>query len=177
MAQYFRSSFASAASPAEIEIRESISGSLDSAVYKFRASGEKGSQSLQKYMKQELALPNLRLKADFSGDEVDSLANYRVDSHGWFESSTQVDCQWVLEYAFDNRQAIPTNIIKCDLALKRFMPSLRSNLNLSFLVTFCEESRALCNWDNSVGSFEEYAYHLENGFDAYLNYPCTILGI
>lgn len=158
-------------------MRRALSDSLEKGVAEFKASGEKGSRSLQNFLKREITMPNVRFKADFSGDEIDSLSNYSVDMHGWFESDRRVSSQWVLEFAFDNRQAIPTNIIKCDLALCRFKPSLKPESDFAFLVTFCEEARNLCNWDTSVGSYEEYAYSLENGYSEYLRNPCNVFGI
>ena len=177
MIRHFRSSAKDEAGTIERVVREALATSLEVAVAAFKASGERGSQRLQNFMKKEVSMSNVRFKADFSGDEIDSLSNYRVDLHGWSESGSEVTSQWVLEFAFDNRQAIPTNVIKCDLALSRFKPSLKSENDFSFLVTFCEESRDLCNWDSSVGSFEEYVYSLENGYSDYLRYPCNVFGI
>jgi hypothetical protein len=81
------------------------------------------------------------------------------------------------ELAFDNRQAIFTNVVKVDLALQRLREASESNMTMSVLVTFCQDSRSLGNWDGSVATFEEYSQQLEWGLERYLTSPLLLVGL
>lgn len=94
--------------------------------------------------------------------------NYYVDAV--FDAVTY-DCthshRFVLEFCFDNRQAVGTNLLKFELATRNF--SMSSNRAVTTM-SICADRNTLKNlgWDGSIASSEEYELALRSTYNQIL---------
>jgi len=155
---------------------ETISNSLEFATEAFLKSGGGNSSNLQTFLKTSMNAIGYGAKTPFVFFEDRAPANFEVD---FFRQSNEVGrlTHVAGEFAFDNRQAIGTNILKVDLCLNNLAFRSSQDVQMGALVTFCRESRDLAAWDPGVGDFEDYVEFLTKGFAKYLTFPMHVFGI
>jgi len=81
-----------------------------------------------------------------------------------------------LELCFDNRQCIPANLLKLDMANANFI-NKRGGKSLGIVLCLSLNAKQIGKWDNSVATFEEYLLALETGYSAYLRTNLALLSI
>jgi hypothetical protein len=81
-----------------------------------------------------------------------------------------------LELCFDNRQAMAANIFKLEIANANFI-SKRNSKCIGLIVCLTEKAKSLGQWDNSVGTFDEYILAIETAYVSYINTKIGLLSI
>ncbi len=155
---------------------EELSTLLGLAIFDYEAQELRSSKQIQEQIQARLSQWGAEQNFRFQPVSEKPQANYELDflkKINFFEGGVVVGG----EMAFDNRQVIPTNLLKVDLGLKRVREASRYQSSLAVLVTFCEETRALGSWDSSVATYEEYDKQLDWGLESYLTGPLVLLGI
>lgn len=147
---------------------------VENALLNYLAGKEFGSAALQHYLFAEFKSANFQAHAGFSGRQDYKQANFVIDVRGKVPGPE--GAQLVAEFCFDNRQAIPTNLVKTSLATVRFADALNTPFTFGFLLTFQASSRSICQWDSSVAEFEEYENQLNCGLDKFLLAPLFLVG-
>lgn len=71
------------------------------------------------------------------------------------------------ELCFDNREAIPANLLKIDMGVKNFKAKSEGKA-LGLLVCLGNSARVAGKWDNSVATAEEYELAIDTGYRDYL---------
>jgi hypothetical protein len=104
-------------------------------------------------------------------------ANYEVD----FQLQMQCpDCrlphQISLELAFDNRQAVGSNLLKMDSANLSFVDT-REGVSLSIIVVTTAVNRDSGKWDNAVAIDHDYSWALRKAYRRYFKTPIMLLTI
>ena len=163
----------------ETSIREveEIGQALRLGTQVFINEGFGNSTNLQRCLRDALNLQGFVGKTPFVYLDGRSVpANFEVD---FFRQSAAPDGLTHIagEFAFDNRQAIGTNILKIDLCLRKLSFSSGEESTLAVLVTFTRDSRNLANWDNGVADFQDYEDYLSQGYARYLTHPLHLFGI
>ena len=117
-----------------------------------------------------------RFKIDKNVSESYPLANYMLDAMHDFQSSGCSHIhRFLIEFCFDNRQAIGSNILKFEVAS-------RTAVEANFLpvpILICADSEALKHfgWDGSIASADEYEYALRVVYRGVMLYPPIILAL
>lgn len=153
-----------------------ISNSLELGTEEFLKSGGGNSSNLQTFLKTSMNAIGYGAKTPFVFFEDRAPANFEVD---FFKQSNELGglTHVAGEFAFDNRQAIGTNVLKVDLCLNNLAFRSSQDVQMGALVTFCRESRDVAAWDPGVGDFEDYVEFLTKGFAKYLTFPIHVFGI
>lgn len=133
------------------------------------------SKLLQLAIKKELEIWGAEIDFRFQPVAEKAQANFEIDFLKRIEFAEHT-LLVAGELAFDNRQALPTNILKVDLALRRIRAASSHDKTVSVLITFCDETRHFAAWDGSVASYEEYEKQLAWGWNLYLTAPLLVLG-
>jgi hypothetical protein len=81
-----------------------------------------------------------------------------------------------LELCFDNRQAMAANIFKLEIANTNFATK-RNSKSLGVIVCLTDRAKQLGNWDNSVGTFDEYILAIETGYKDYIQTDLALISI
>jgi hypothetical protein len=149
---------------------------LKISVSSYATQSDRSSKQIQDFISASLEQWGAETSFNFQPVREKSQANFTLDFMKEIHSSS---ARMFLggELAFDNRQAIFTNVIKVDLALTRLREASEVSRTMSVLVTFCGDSRRLGNWDGSVATFEEYCQQLDWGLDRYLTGPLLLVGL
>lgn len=150
--------------------------SLSSSVSDYERQSDRGSKPIQDSILHSLEKWGVDTQFKFQPVGEKGQANFELDFLRTF-NGTKGRAFLGGELAFDNRQAIFTNVVKVDLALQRLREASESSVAMSVLVTFCQNSRTLGNWDSSVATFEEYSKQLEWGLERYLTSPFLLIGL
>jgi hypothetical protein len=117
-----------------------------------------------------------RFKIDKNVTDLYPLANYVLDA---MQDIPAESCnhlhRFFVEFCFDNRQAIGSNILKFEVAS-------RGALEASFMpvpILICADSDALKHfgWDSSIASANEYEYALRVVYRNIINHPAIILAL
>lgn len=117
-----------------------------------------------------------RFKIDRNVSDLYPLANYVLDAIKDFSSE---DCKhthrFFVEFCFDNRQAIGSNVLKFEVASRA---AAESNY-LPVPVLICADSDALKHfgWDGSIASANEYEYALRVIYKSIIHNPPIILAL
>ena len=72
------------------------------------------------------------------------------------------------EICFDNREAIPANILKLDMGIRNFKEKVGGKA-LGLIICLDTKAREVGEWDNSVGTADEYELALDTGYRDYLD--------
>lgn len=119
-------------------------------------------------------------KNDFVIDSRISLefptANYNLDlSLDSPNSKCEHRHRFLLEFCFDNRQAIGTNLLKFEIATLN--SEAQQWKTLPILV--CATSRAIkeFGWDSGVGSYQEYDHALRIPYSRVISHPPVLIAI
>ena len=143
---------------------------------KFLKDGGGNSTVLQKNLREALKPQGYGGKTPFFYFDEKTPANYQVDF--FRHSAANQNLTHVAgEFAFDNRQAMGTNILKVDFSLKKLAFLSADEFAMGVLVTVLRDSRFIANWDGSVADFEDYDEFLQKGFSSYLKFPMHVFGI
>jgi len=155
---------------------ERISSSLEFGTEEFLGAGGGNSSTLQTFLKTSMNAIGYGAKTPFVFFDDRAPANFEVD---FFKQSNDIGTLTHVagEFAFDNRQAIGTNVLKVDLCLNNLAFRSLGEVQMGALVTFCRDSRELASWDPGVGDFEDYVEFLKKGFGKYLTFPMHVFGI
>jgi hypothetical protein len=151
--------------------------SLEAVVIE-RLANSSASKQLKDYMLNQLISGGWRpqFKISKNVSEAYPLANYVIDVMRDFSSS---DCghihRFFLEFCFDNRQAIGSNILKFEIASRT---SIESDFH-PVPILVCAENDALRHfgWDGSIASASEYEYALRAVYRLLTLFPPTILAL
>lgn len=118
--------------------------------------------------------PHFKINREVS--ENYPLANFTLDAIKDFTSS---ECphvhRFLVEFCFDNRQAVGTNILKFEIASSS---SLNSNVE-PMPVLICADSGALryFGWDGSIASADEYEHAIRVAYKSVIKNPAIILAL
>jgi hypothetical protein len=104
-------------------------------------------------------------------------ANYQIDFQKSFDAEG-CDSRHLLsvEFCFDNRQAIGTNLLKAELASARFETS-ENRVALNALVVLSDRTKKAGQWDGSVGISEEYLAALNTCYPQLENTPILFMTV
>jgi hypothetical protein len=139
---------------------------------------DSASKQLKDYMFNQLISDGWRpqFKISKNVSEVYPLANYLMDAIRDFSSD---ECQHVhrffVEFCFDNRQAIGSNLLKFEVASRiAFESGIKP---VPILV--CAETDALKHfgWDGSIAGASEYEYALRSIYRSLIDFPPIILAL
>ncbi len=155
---------------------EGFSKVLTHSVTTYLAQSDRSSKQLQDFITASLEQWGAETSFNFQPVKEKKQANFTLDFMKSLHAS-DVRTFFGGDLAFDNRQAIFTNVIKVDLALARLQEASESSRAMSVLVTFCSDSRNLGDWDGSVATYEEYSQQLDWGLERYLTNPLLLLGL
>jgi hypothetical protein len=104
-------------------------------------------------------------------------ANYDLDWHLTFDCAHHADKHAIaLELAFDNRQAIGTNLLKLEAASSRFSKSA-NRLHLGVLLTATKTALKNGGWDGGIASSEEYENAVLHCYDQVLKRSIMVMSI
>lgn len=146
-------------------VRETTDLFAQPDVSDFRA-GENSTSQLARHVKQglksqgwqesQLAIRNIPAGLAY--------ANYKVD---WQMIVTVDDCPDThlisMELAFDNRQSIPANILKLEIASLEF-ETRPEHVALGILITASKAGKESGGWNSAVGPSEEYDFALARAY-------------
>jgi len=102
--------------------------------------------------------PNGRIGFKFDGTIPDeyTITNYLIDGVADLDSnSCSHKHRFLVEFCFDNRQAIGTNLLKFELASSIYEEKINQKA-MCFLICADKSSIKKLGWDGGVGSSEEY---------------------
>jgi len=68
------------------------------------------------------------------------------------------------------------NIFKLEIANSNFMTK-RNSKSLGVIVCLTDRAKELGNWDNSVGTFDEYILAIETGYKDYIQTDLALISI
>lgn len=117
-----------------------------------------------------------RFKIDKNVSELYPIANYILDAMQDFPSD---DChhthRFLVEFCFDNRQAIGSNILKFEVASRA---ATEADL-FPVPILICADSETLKHfgWDGSIASANEYEYALRVMYRRIMRHPPIILAL
>lgn len=117
-----------------------------------------------------------RFKIDKNISELYPIANYILDAMQDFSSD---DCNHIhrllVEFCFDNRQAIGSNILKFEVASRS---ALESNVH-PVPILICADPEALKHfgWDASIANANEYEYAVRDVYRKIIQHPPIILAL
>jgi hypothetical protein len=101
--------------------------------------------------------------------------NYEVDYQYTFKNDGCISNHQIsIELAFDNRQAVGTNVLKMDLANKLFTTK-RDCQSVSIIVVPSLTAKKNGHWDNSVATDYDYSWSLRNAYSDYAKSPILLL--
>lgn len=104
-------------------------------------------------------------------------SNYDLDWLLAFECSHHNERHAIaLEYAFDNRQAIGTNLLKLETAANRFAKD-ENRLHLGVVLTATKTALKNGGWDNGIASSEEYENAVLHCYDQVLKRSIMVMSI
>ena len=136
------------------------------------------SKQLKSFMFNQLVAEGWRSHFKISKDvsEVYPLANYVLDA---MQDVTSNECnhthRFLVEFCFDNRQAIGSNILKFEVASR---VAIQSNYQ-PVPILVCAELEVLKDygWDGSIASSAEYEYALRVLYRDLVQYPPIIFAL
>ena len=117
-----------------------------------------------------------RFKIDKNISELYPFANYILDAMQDFSSNKcNHTHRFLVEFCFDNRQAIGSNILKFEVASRA---ALESNFQ-PVPILICADSEALKHfgWDGSIASANEYEYAVRDVYRKIIQHPPMILAL
>ena len=102
-------------------------------------------------------------------------ANYEVDFQLQFHcAECGLPHQISLELAFDNRQAIGSNLLKMDSANRSF-DDIGHGICLSVIVVTTAMNRDAGKWDNAIAIDHDYSWALRKAYRRYFSTPIMLL--
>jgi hypothetical protein len=118
--------------------------------------------------------PHFKINREVS--ENYPMANFTLDAIKDFsDSSCNHVHRFLVEFCFDNRQAVGTNLLKFEIA------SINSSLsNVEPIpVLICADSGALryFGWDGSIASADEYEHAIRVAYKSIIKNPAIILAL
>ena len=117
-----------------------------------------------------------QFKVSKAVSEVYPLANYVLDAMHDFSS---VECghthRFFVEFCFDNRQAIGSNILKFEVASRAAADA--HCVPVPVLVCADAETLKYFGWDGSIASASEYEYALRVVYREIMHFPPIILAL
>ena len=142
------------------------------------ATDTSASKQVKDYMLNQLISEGWRprFKIDKNISELYPLANYVLDAMQDFSSDK---CNHIhrffIEFCFDNRQAIGSNILKFEVASRA---AVESNFD-PLPILICADPKALKHfgWDGSIASENEYEYALRVVYRKIMQHPPIILAL
>jgi hypothetical protein len=156
---------------------DSLRNSLEQVVIHNSVS-ESPSKQVKTHMLHQLLSEDWRpqFKVNREVSENYPLANYTLDAIKDFSSSecTHVH-RFLVEFCFDNRQAIGTNLLKFEIA-----STSGSSSNVEPMpVLICADSAALRHfgWDGSIASADEYEHAIRVAYKSVIKNPAIILAL
>lgn len=119
-------------------------------------------------------LPDIKINKNIS--EVYPMANYILDA---MKDIRGKDCphahRFFVEFCFDNRQAIGSNILKFEVASRA---AIEFNLDpIPILICAEQETLKHFGWDGSIASANEYEHALRVAYSDVVNHPAIILAL
>jgi len=136
------------------------------------------SKQLKNYMFNQLITDGWRpqFKISKKVSEVYPLANYIVDvMHDFSSDKCNHTHRFFVEFCFDNRQAIGSNILKFEAASRAAVES--NYLPVPVLVCADAEALKFFGWDGSIAGASEYEYALRVVYRDIMHYPPIILAL
>jgi hypothetical protein len=108
--------------------------------------------------------------------DKDGRQNYFVEYMKDFQCDTcGMKHRLLLEVGLDNREAIPANLLKLDIAASSFIKA--GGKALGVVVCVNAEARRIGKWDGSVGTSEEYVLGIDTGYSDYISSEIIPLAI
>ena len=160
-----------------LETIGTLQTSLEAVVIETTAESS-ASKQLKNHMFNKLITeawrPQFKISKEVS--EAYPTANYILDLMKDFESDAcNHNHRFFLEFCFDNRQAIGSNILKFEVASRIAAQSDYSPVP----VLVCADAAALKHfgWDGSIASANEYEYALRVVYREIMQYPPIILSL
>jgi hypothetical protein len=106
-----------------------------------------------------------------------SLANYTVYFRNHF-TNEKCNCrhQVILEFGFDNRQAIGSNLLKLEMG-NRIFDSSADRVSLGILIALTPSSKIMGGWDSSTGEVDEYSLAIRRAYFGILKTSILLISI
>lgn len=119
-------------------------------------------------------------KESFRIDNLISLefptANYTLDLT---LDNTDDTCthkhRYFIEFCFDNRQAIGTNLLKFEVASKN--ADVQDRIPLPILICATSQAIKQFGWDGGVASYQEYDHALRIPYKSVFDYPPVLIAL
>jgi hypothetical protein len=163
--------------PIVVDTIKSLQRSLEAVVIETSADSS-ASKQLKDHMFNQLISDGWRpqFKISKSVSETYPLANYIMDAmHDFSSEKCNHTHRFFVEFCFDNRQAIGSNILKFEVASRA---ALEADC-FPIPVLVCADAGALkfFGWDGSIAGASEYEYALRVIYRDVLSYPPIILAL
>ena len=106
----------------------------------------------------------------------DDYASFFID---FYLNESQIKCdhmhRYLLQFMFDNRQAIGTNLLKFQIANDNAIQNGRVATSIAICVE--KESLRKLGWDGAAAGAQEYVHALSGPYKSMFKFPMTILSI
>lgn len=160
-----------------VDTIEKLQTSLEAVVIETSADSS-ASKQLKNHMFNQLITNGWRPQFKISKEVSESypLANYILDAmHDFSSDKCNHTHRFFVEFCFDNRQAIGSNILKFEVASRA---AVESNY-LPVPVLVCADAGALkyFGWDGSIAGASEYEYAVRAVYRGIMLYPPIILAL
>lgn len=108
---------------------------------------------------------------------IKAMSNYRIDYQVRnLEIEPNLKEQVTLELAFDNRQAVGTNLLKLESSARQFASDTGGTC-MSVLIAPSQDLKDLGFWDNSVATAPEYSWAIRVAYKFLLISPLVLLTV
>jgi hypothetical protein len=119
-------------------------------------------------------------KEGFRIDNLISLefptANYTLDlSLDGLHASCNHSHRYFIEFCFDNRQAIGTNLLKFEVASRNSV--LQDRVPLPILICATSQAIKQFGWDSGVASYQEYDHALRIPYKNVMTHPPVLVAL
>lgn len=156
---------------------KALQSSLEAVIIE-KSVDSSASKQLKNYMFDQLISDGWRpqFKISKNVSEAYPLANYILDAmHDFASDKCDHIHRFLLEFCFDNRQAIGSNILKFEVASKAARES--NYFPVPILVCADAEALKLFGWDGSIAGASEYEYALRVVYREIVNFPPVVLAL
>jgi len=160
-----------------VETIRSLQTSLEEVVIETSIDSS-ASKQLKNHMFNQLITDGWRpqFKVSKEVSEAYPLANYILDAmHDFTSDKCKHTHRFFVEFCFDNRQAIGSNILKFEVASRAAVEANYSPVP----VLVCADAGALKHfgWDGSIAGASEYEYALRAVYRDVMQFPPIILAL
>jgi hypothetical protein len=104
-------------------------------------------------------------------------SNYRIDYQARnTEESSSSKGLISLELAFDNRQAVGTNLLKLESSARQFVSDTKG-ICMSLIVAPSQNLKEYGFWDNSVATGAEYSWAIRKAYSFLISHPLVLITV